>query len=192
MCRVYARSHFLPQDPHGRNRRGNSSGVGYTEFINSDLCVFITTPVENASQILRTRVGRDSCGMCCRGSCDWHASQAAAYNPRRGTPRSEVVDLSRDGTTRGIEKGPQSPLTKDAGELILELPPLSPEGRYRVTLQSENGRSMASGAGIAKTQNGKTELPVMMNLSGLPSGDYKLAIQGEHDSASYYYHVVLR
>lgn len=106
--------------------------------------------------------------------------------------RSEVVDLSRDGTTRGIEKGPQSLLTKDVGELILELPPLSPEGSYRVTLQSENGRSMASGAGIAKTQNGKTELPVMMNLSGLPSGDYKLAIQGEHDSASYYYHVVLR
>ena len=32
----------------------------------------------------------------------------------------------------------------------------------------------------------------MMNLSGLSSGDYKLAIQGEHDSAPYYYPVVLR
>jgi hypothetical protein len=106
--------------------------------------------------------------------------------------RSEVVDLSRDGTTRGIEKGPQSLLTKDVKELILELPPLSPEGRYRVTLQSENGQAAVSGAGIAKTQNGKTELPVMMNLSGLLSGDYKLAIQGEHDSAPYYYPVVLR
>jgi hypothetical protein len=106
--------------------------------------------------------------------------------------RSEVVDLSQDGTTRGIEKGPQSPLTKDAGELILELPPLSPEGRYRVTLQSEDGEATATGAGIAKTQNGKTELPVMMNLRGLPSGNYKLAVQGEHDSAPYYYPVVLR
>jgi hypothetical protein len=106
--------------------------------------------------------------------------------------RSEVVDLSRDGTTRGIEKGPQSLLTKDVGELILELPPLSPEGRYRVTLQSENGQAAVSGAGIAKTQNGKTELPVTMNLSGLPSGNYKLAIQGDHDSAPYYYPVVLR
>jgi hypothetical protein len=106
--------------------------------------------------------------------------------------RSEVVDLSRDGTTRGIETGPQSPLTKDVGELILELPPLSPEGRYRVTLQSGNGEAAVSGAGIAKMQNGKAELPVMMNLSGLPSGNYKLAVQGEHDSAPYYYPVVLR
>jgi hypothetical protein len=32
----------------------------------------------------------------------------------------------------------------------------------------------------------------MMNLSGLPSGNYKLAIQGDHDSAPYYYSVVLR
>ena len=106
--------------------------------------------------------------------------------------RSEVVDLSRDGTTRGIEKGPRSLLTKDVGELILELPPLSPEGRYRVTLQSENGQATVSAAGIAKMQNGKTELPVMMNLRGLPSGNYKLAIQGDHDSAPYYYPVVLR
>ena len=85
MCRVYARSHCIPQDPHGRNRRGNSCGVGYTKFINSDLCVFIPAPAENASQIRRTRVERDSCGMYCRGSCDWHASQAA-YNPRSGSP----------------------------------------------------------------------------------------------------------
>jgi hypothetical protein len=106
--------------------------------------------------------------------------------------RSEVVDLSRDGTTRGIEKGPQSLLTKDVGELILELPPLSPEGRYRVTLQSENGEAVVSGAGIAKMQNGKAELPVMMNLRGLSSGNYKLAIQADHDSAPYYYPVVLR
>jgi hypothetical protein len=106
--------------------------------------------------------------------------------------RSEVVDLSRDGTTRGIEKEPDSLLTKDVGELILELPPLSPKGRYRVTLRSENGEATVSGAGIAKTQHGKTELPVIMNLSGLSSGDYKLAIQGEHDSAPYYYPVVLR
>jgi len=106
--------------------------------------------------------------------------------------RSEVVDLGRNGTTRGIEKEPQSLLTKDVEELILELPPLSPEGRYRVTLQSENGEPTVSGAGIAKMQNGKTELPVMMNLSGLPSGNYRLAIQGEHDSAPYYYPVVLR
>jgi hypothetical protein len=80
---------------------------------------------------------------------------------------SEVVDLSWDGTTRGIEKEPQSLLAKDIGELILELPPLSPEGSYRVALQSENGVPAVSGAGIAKTQNGKTELPVMMNLRGL-------------------------
>jgi hypothetical protein len=44
--------------------------------------------------------------------------------------RSEVLDLSRYGTTRRIEKEPQSLLTKDIGELILELRPLSPEGRY--------------------------------------------------------------
>jgi hypothetical protein len=111
---------------------------------------------------------------------------------REARLRSEVVDLSRDGTTRGIEKGPQSLLTEDVGELILELPPLSPEGRYRVVLRSEEGKATVSAAGIAKTQNGKTELPVMMNLSGLPSGSYKLAIQGDHDSAPYYYHVVLR
>jgi hypothetical protein len=106
--------------------------------------------------------------------------------------RSEVVDLSRDGTIRGIEKGPQSLLTKDVEELILELPPLSPEGRYRVTLQSENGEATVSRVGIAKMKDGKAELPVMLNLSGLSSGNYKLAIQGEHDSAPYYYPVVLR
>jgi hypothetical protein len=106
--------------------------------------------------------------------------------------RSEVVDLSRDGTTRGIEKGPHSLLTKDAGALILELPPLSPEGHYQVMLRSEEGNATVSAVGIAKTQNGKTELPVMMNLSGLPSGNYKLAIQADHDSAPYYYPVVLR
>jgi hypothetical protein len=77
------------------------------------------------------------------------------------------------GQRAGIEKEPQSLLTTDVGELILELPPLSPEGRYRVTLQSQNGEATASGAGIAKAQNGKTELPVMMNLSGPPSGNYK-------------------
>ena len=99
--------------------------------------------------------------------------------------RSEVVDLSRDGTTRGIEKEPDSLLTKDVEELILELPALSPEGRYQVSLRSEDGNARISAAGIAKMQNGKTELPVTMNLSGLSSGDYKLAIQGEHDSAPY-------
>jgi hypothetical protein len=61
-----------------------------------------------------------------------------------------------------------------------------------VTLQSENGEAAVSGAGIAKMQNGKAELPVMMNLRGLSSGDYRLAIQGDHDSAPYYYPVVLR
>jgi hypothetical protein len=106
--------------------------------------------------------------------------------------RSEVVDLSRNGTTRGIEKGPQSLLTKGVEKLILELPPLSPEGRYRVTLQSENGEATVSGAGIAKTQNGETELPVMMNISGLPSGHYKLAVQGDHGSAPYFYTLDLR
>jgi hypothetical protein len=73
--------------------------------------------------------------------------------------RSEALDLSRDGTMRGIEKGPQSLLTKDVGELILELPPLSPEGHYQVMLRSEEGNATVSAAGIAKTQNGKTELP---------------------------------
>jgi hypothetical protein len=41
-------------------------------------------------------------------------------------------------------------------------------------------------------KNGKTELLVMMNLSGLSSGNYKFAIQGDHDSAPYYFPVVLR
>ena len=159
------------------------------DFVDSVSWRVLFASAENA-RIRRTRVGRDSCGMYCRGSCDWHASQPAG-NHDVGF-RSEVVDLSRDGTTRGIEKGPQSLLTKNVGELILELPPLSPEGHYQVMLQSENGETRVSGAGIAKTQNGKTELPVMMNLSGLSSGDYKLAIQGDHDSAPYYYHVVLR
>jgi hypothetical protein len=106
--------------------------------------------------------------------------------------RSEVVDLSRDGTTGGIEKGPQSLLAKDVEELILELPPLSPEGRYRVTLQSETVRRRFQEQVSPKRRTAKTELPVMMNLSGLSSGDYKLAIQGERDSAPYYYPVVLR
>ena len=90
-----------------------------------------------------------------------------------------MVDLSRDGTTRGIEKGPQSLLT-------------SPEGHYQVMLRSEESSAAVSATGIAKTQNGKTELPVVMNLSGLPSGHYKLAIQGDQDSTLYYYPVVLR
>jgi hypothetical protein len=73
--------------------------------------------------------------------------------------RSEVVDLSRDGTTRGIEKGPQSLLTKDVGELILELPPLGPEGRYRVTLQSENGEATVTGSGTAKNAERQDRTP---------------------------------
>jgi hypothetical protein len=91
-----------------------------------------------------------------------------------------------------VEEGPQSLLTKDVEELILELPPLSLERDYQVVLRSERGNATVSAVGTAKAQNDKTELPVMMNLSGLPSGNYKLAIQGEHDSAPYYYPVVLR
>ncbi|HTF65762.1 MAG TPA: hypothetical protein VK638_24040 [Edaphobacter sp.] len=59
-------------------------------------------------------------------------------------------------------------------------------------LRSEESSAAVSATGIAKTQNGKTELPVVMNLSGLPSGHYKLAIQGDQDSTLYYYPVVLR
>ena len=66
------------------------------------------------------------------------------------------------------------------------------EAAIRVTLQSENGQAMVSADGIAKAQNGKTKLPVTMNLSGLSSGDYRLGHKGEHDSAPYYYPVHLR
>jgi hypothetical protein len=73
--------------------------------------------------------------------------------------RSEVVDLSRDGTTRGIEKGPQSLLTEDVGELILELPPLSPEGRYRVVLRSEEGKARFQRPVLPKRRTARLSSP---------------------------------
>jgi hypothetical protein len=106
--------------------------------------------------------------------------------------RSEVLDLSRDATARGIENSQPALLMKDATQLVIELPPLSPPGRYQVTLRHDDGDVLVSADGTASANDGKVELRVSWNLAALPSGTYRLGLKGEQDSAPYLYPIQLR
>jgi hypothetical protein len=106
--------------------------------------------------------------------------------------RSEVLDLSRDATARGIENSQPALLMKDANQLVVELPPLSPPGPYRVTLRHDDGDVLVSADGTASTNDGKVELHVSWNLAALPSGTYRLGLKGTQDSAAYLYPIQLR
>jgi hypothetical protein len=106
--------------------------------------------------------------------------------------RSEVLDLSRDATARGVENNQPALLMKDAGHLVVELPPLSPPGQYQVTLQHDDGDVLVSAEGTASTNDGKVELRVSWNLAALPPGTYRLGLKGTQDSAAYLYPVQLR
>ena len=103
-----------------------------------------------------------------------------------------MLDLSRDATTRGVENSQPALLMKDANQLVVELPPLSPPGRYQVTLRHDEGDVLVSADGTANTNDGKVELRVSWNLAKLPSGTYRLGLKGEQDSAPYLYPIQLR
>jgi len=87
-----------------------------------------------------------------------------------------VLDLSRDVTARGVENSQPALLRKDANQLVVELPPLSPPGRYQVTLRHDDGYVLVSADGTASTNDGKVELRVSWNLTSLPSGAYSLGL----------------
>jgi hypothetical protein len=106
--------------------------------------------------------------------------------------RSEVLDLSRDTTARGVENTQPVLLMKDVNQLVVELPSLSPPGRYQVTLRHDDGDVLASANGTASANDGKVELRVSWNLAALPSGTYRLGLKGEQDSAPYLYPIQLR
>jgi len=104
-----------------------------------------------------------------------------------------VLDLSRDVTARGVENSQPALLMKDANQLVVELPPLSPPGRYQVTLRRNDGDVLVSSYGIARANDdGMVELRVSWNLAALPSGTYRLGLRGEQDSAPYSYPIQLR
>ena len=105
--------------------------------------------------------------------------------------RSEVLDLSRDATARGVENSQPALLMKDANQVV-ELPPLSPPGRYQVTLRHTDGDVLVSADGTASANDGRLELRIHWNLAKLPSGTYRLSLKGEQDSAPYLYPIQLR
>ncbi len=104
---------------------------------------------------------------------------------------AEVLDLSGEPTARGVEPIHPRLLMKEAGLVIVELPPLSPQGRYEVTLQQNDGKTLVSATGTANTQDGKLELRLSWSLAALPSGTYRLSLKSEQDSAPYFYPVQL-
>ena len=106
--------------------------------------------------------------------------------------RSEVLDLSRDTTARGVENSRPVLLMKDVNQLVVELPPLSSPGRYQVTLRHDDGDVLVSADGTASANDGNVELRVSWNLAALPSGTYRLGLKGEQDSAPYLYPIQLR
>lgn len=112
--------------------------------------------------------------------------------PSQIVVRAEVLDLSRNATSRGADGGQPALLMKDAGLLIVELPPLSPAGAYEITLRHDDSDPIVSARGVAATRDGKVELRVSLNLTALPSGTYKLGLKGEQDSAPYLYPIELR
>jgi hypothetical protein len=119
-----------------------------------------------------------------------HISRDAGPSVRE--VRSEVLDLSRYTTARGVENSQPALLMKDANQLVVELPPLSPPGRYQVTLRYDDGDVLVSADGTASANDGKLELRVSWNLTSLPSGAYRLGLKGEQDSAPYLYPIQLR
>jgi hypothetical protein len=106
--------------------------------------------------------------------------------------RSQVLDLSRNSTARGVEGDRPALLMKDIGLLIVELPPLSPPGAYEVTLQNDHGKPVVSAQGTAAGKDGKMELRVRWKPATLASGAYRLGLKGEQDSAPYFYPIELR
>ena len=106
--------------------------------------------------------------------------------------RSEVLDLSRDTTARGVENSRPVLLMKDVNQLVVELPPLSSPGRYQVTLRHDDGDVLVSADGTASANDGNVQLRVSWKLAALPSGTYRLGLKGEQDSAPYLYPIQLR
>jgi hypothetical protein len=81
---------------------------------------------------------------------------------------------------------------KDANQVVVELPPLSPPGRHQVTLRHDDGDVLVSADGTASANHGKLELRISWNLTPLTSGTYRLGLKGEQDSVPYLYPIQLR
>jgi hypothetical protein len=101
---------------------------------------------------------------------------------------SEILDLSSFSTTRGVPvNSPQVVLFREAGSFLIELPPLSPAGKYHVALLQNDSNELVAADGSTRMIDGRTELPVSLPLTTLQPGSYRLAIRGDHDSAPYFY-----
>ena len=106
---------------------------------------------------------------------------------------SEVIDLSSFSTTRGVPANlPQVVLFREAGSFLIELPPLSPSGRYHVALLQNDSDELAAADGTTRVLDGRSELPVSLPLTALSPGSYRLAVRSEHDSAPYFYAASVR
>jgi hypothetical protein len=106
--------------------------------------------------------------------------------------REQVVDLSSVSTPRGAEGDSSAYLMKEVGTFIIELPPLSPAGHYKVMLMNSDQKQMISADGVARDAQGHLELPVKLDLAALSPGNYRLAIKSDQDTAPYFYNVRLR
>jgi hypothetical protein len=88
-----------------------------------------------------------------------------------------VIDLRGRSIARGTEPPQSEPplrISRNVSDLDILLPLGSIEGSYEVRVSASDGKVVFDTNGESKVEQGITRLPVKLNLSSAPPGDYLL------------------
>jgi len=135
--------------------------------------------------------------LCLGGFLVWLAmartSTGVAVPP---SPTAQVLDLAAFSSTRGGVNPPAGMvMIRQANSFLIELPVQSPAGTYHVAVVDSELKEKVSSNGTTRSLGGgQLELPVALNLTSLPPGQYRLAIQnqGQNQAEVHYYAATLR
>ena len=110
---------------------------------------------------------------------------------RTGHPPTSVIaqwDLEHSSPLRGAEDQRQTMLEtpRKRGAVFIRLPLGSDDGQYEIEIRRKSSDTppLKKFHGVAAIQNGHTDLPVLMDFSDLPTGQYKMAFR--HADASWH------
>jgi hypothetical protein len=104
----------------------------------------------------------------------------------------QLVDLAATLSLRGDQPDKNIVMFKDAGRFIFKLPPYTPPGKFHVALLSNEQEEIMSKDAESQGDKGHLKLPVLMDISHLPTGEYRLSLRSEHDTAPYFYNITIQ
>jgi hypothetical protein len=104
----------------------------------------------------------------------------------------QLVDLAAIPTLRGDQSERNIVMFKDAGRFIFKLPPYTPPGKFHVSLVSKEQDEIISKDADSEGEKGHLKLPVLLDISHLSPGEYRLTLRSEHDTAPYFYNITIQ